>query len=290
MNLFIDRFQKISELEKEIEVSTRQALTEDIGSGDISAALIPDGLSLEAITITRSKGVFCGAAWVEAIIRQVDHALTVEWSVTDGDKIQADQSLFVLRGPARGILTAERTILNFVQLLSGTATTVSEYLELLGNSNCVLLDTRKTVPGLRLAQKYAVICGGGTNHRFGLDDAFLLKENHISAAGSIKDAILLARNHRPDMPVQIEVESIEELEEAIESGAQSALLDNFSMDELALASKIAKNKIKTEASGNVSTETIAEIAKTGVDFISVGNLTKTVQPLDLSMRCEAHSQ
>ena len=290
MDLFIDRFQKISELEKEIEVSTRQALTEDIGSGDISAALIPDGLSLEAITITRSKGVFCGAAWVEAIIRQVDHALTVEWCVTDGDKILADQSLFVLRGPARGILTAERTILNFVQLLSGTATTVSEYLELLGNSNCVLLDTRKTVPGLRLAQKYAVICGGGTNHRFGLDDAFLLKENHISAAGSIKDAILLARTHRPDMPVQVEVENIEELEEAIESGANSALLDNFSMHELVQASKIAKNRIKTEASGNVSKETIAEIAKAGVDFISVGNLTKTVQPLDLSMRCEAHRQ
>ena len=290
MNLFIDRFQKISELEKEIEVSTRQALTEDIGSGDISAALIPDGLSLEAITITRSKGVFCGAAWVEAIIRQVDHALTVEWSVTDGDKIQADQSLFVLRGPARGILTAERTILNFVQLLSGTATTVSEYLELLGDSHCVLLDTRKTVPGLRLAQKYAVICGGGTNHRFGLDDAFLLKENHISAAGSIKDAILLARTHRPDMPVQVEVENIEELEEAIESGANSALLDNFSIDELVQASKIAKNRIKTEASGNVSKETIAEIAKAGVDFISVGNLTKTVQPLDLSMRCEANRQ
>ena len=290
MNIFIDRFHKISELEKEIEVSTRQALTEDIGSGDISAALIPDGLSLEAITITRSKGVFCGAAWVEAIIRQVDHALTVEWSVTDGDKIQADQSLFVLRGPARGILTAERTILNFVQLLSGTATTVSEYLELLGDSHCVLLDTRKTVPGLRLAQKYAVICGGGTNHRFGLDDAFLLKENHISAAGSIKDAILLARTHRPDMPVQVEVEYIEELEEAIESGANSALLDNFSMYELVQASKIAKNRIKTEASGNVSKETIAEIAKAGVDFISVGNLTKTVQPLDLSMRCEAQRQ
>ena len=150
-----------------------------------------------------------------------------------------------------------------------------------------MLDTRKTVPGLRLAQKYAVICGGGTNHRFGLNDAFLLKENHISAAGSIKDAILLARTHRPDMPVQVEVESIEELEEAIKSGAQSALLENFSMDELVLASKLAKNKIKTEASGNVSTESIAEIAKTGVDFISVGNLTKTVQPLDLSMRCEA---
>ena len=290
MNLFIDRFHKISELEKEIEVSTRHALKEDIGSGDISAALIPDGLSLEAITITRSKGVFCGAAWVEAIIRQIDHALTVEWSVTDGDKIQADQSLFVLRGPARGILTAERTILNFVQLLSGTATTVSEYLELLGNSSCVLLDTRKTVPGLRLAQKYAVICGGGTNHRFGLDDAFLLKENHISAAGSIKDAILLARTHRPDMPVQVEVENIDELQEAIESGANSALLDNFSIDELVQASKIAKNRIKTEASGNVSKETIAEIAKAGVDFISVGNLTKTVQPLDLSMRCEAHGQ
>ena len=290
MNLFIDRFQKISELEKEIEVSTRNALTEDIGSGDISAALIPDGLSLDAVTITRSKGVFCGAAWVEAIIRQVDDALTVEWSVADGDKIQADQTLFVLKGPGRGILTAERTILNFVQLLSGTATTVSEYIELLSDSHCVLLDTRKTLPGLRLAQKYAVICGGGTNHRFGLDDAFLLKENHISAAGSIRDAILLARTHRPDMPVQVEVESIEELEEAIESGAQSALLDNFSMDDLALASKKAKNKIKTEASGNVSTETIAEIAKTGVDFISVGNLTKTVQPLDLSMRCKAASQ
>ena len=290
MNLFIDRFQKISELEKEIEVSTRHALKEDIGSGDISAALIPDGLSLEAITITRSKGVFCGTAWVEAIISQVDHALTIEWRVTDGEKIQADQSLFVLRGPARGILTAERTILNFVQLLSGTATTVSEYLELLGDSHCVLLDTRKTVPGLRLAQKYAVICGGGTNHRFGLDDAFLLKENHISAAGSIKDAILLARTHRPDMQVQVEVENIEELEEAIESGANSALLDNFSIDELVQASKIAKNRIKTEASGNVSKETIAEIAKAGVDFISVGNLTKTVQPLDLSMRCEANSQ
>ena len=290
MNLLIDRFQKISELEKEIEVSTRHALKEDIGSGDISAALIPDGLSLEAITITRSKGVFCGTAWVEAIISQVDHALTVEWNVTDGEKILADQSLFVLRGPARGILTAERTILNFVQLLSGTATTVSEYLELLVDSHCVLLDTRKTVPGLRLAQKYAVICGGGTNHRFGLDDAFLLKENHISAAGSIKDAILLARTHRPDMPVQVEVENIEELEEAIESGANSALLDNFSIDELVQASKIAKNRIKTEASGNVSKETIAEIAKAGVDFISVGNLTKTVQPLDLSMRCEAHRQ
>ena len=287
MNLIIKQFQKISELEKEIEVSTRNALTEDIGSGDISAALISDGLSLNAVTITRSKGVFCGAAWVAAIIKQVDRELAVEWNAADGDKIQADQTLFTIKGPGRGVLTAERTILNFVQLLSGTATTVSNYLELLGDNHCVLLDTRKTIPGLRLAQKYAVMCGGGTNHRFGLDDAFLLKENHISAAGSIKDAILLARTHRPDMPVQVEVESIEELEEAIQSGAQSALLDNFSMDELVLASKLAKNKIKTEASGNVSTETIAEIAKTGVDFISVGNLTKTVQPLDLSMRCEA---
>ena len=261
-----------------------QAVAEDLGSGDISASLIDPDTQATARVITRQVGIFCGALWVNETLRQIDSSMQIRWEVKDGDRVTPDQVLFVLSGRARSLLSAERTLLNFVQLLSGTATRTAHYVALLQGTDAQLLDTRKTIPGLRIAQKYAVKCGGGSNHRIGLFDAFLLKENHIVAAGSITGAIEAAKNTFPDKPVEIEVENLEELAEAMAAGADIALIDNFSIADTQTAVAISRGKIVLEASGGITQDSIAEIARTGVDYISCGDLTKGVEPLDLSMR------
>ena len=271
-------------LKRAVTENVRQALTEDVGSGDISAELIDPTANATARVITRSSGIFCGKLWVEETIKQVDADVSLVWHVDDGDKISQDAQLFDLTGKARSLLTAERTMLNFVQLLSGTATRTAEYVALITDTRTALLDTRKTLPGLRIAQKYAVHCGGGQNHRMGLFDAFLLKENHIAAAGSISEAIRRARSLHPNKPVEVEVESIGELEEAISAGADIAMLDNFTIEDTMHAVSLTNGALKLEASGGIDANSITEIAKTGVDYISIGDLTKTVTPLDLSMR------
>ena len=271
-------------LKRAVTENVRQALAEDVGTGDISAELIDADANASARVITRSSGIFCGKLWVQETIKQVDAGVVLDWHVADGDKISQDTPLFDLTGKARSLLTAERTMLNFVQLLSGTATRTAEYVALIKNTQASLLDTRKTLPGLRVAQKYAVHCGGGQNHRIGLFDAFLLKENHIAAAGSISRAIERARNLHPNKPVEVEVESIGELEEAIEAGADIAMLDNFTTEDTARAVSLTNGALKLEASGGIDATSITEIATTGVDYISIGDLTKTVTPLDLSMR------
>ena len=261
-----------------------RALAEDIGDGDVSAALIAPTTPAQAQVITRTAGTFCGRPWVDATVQQVEPTIEVEWLVEDGDQVEANQVLFRLKGPARSLLTAERTMLNFVQLLSGTATRASHYVALIKGTNATLLDTRKTVPGLRVAQKYAVTCGGGQNHRMGLYDAYLLKENHIAAAGSITAAVKGSHNQRGDLSVEVEVETLAELEEAIAAGADIAMIDNFSLEDTKTAVAMAAGKIKLEASGGIDEASITEIAATGVDYISIGDLTKTVIPMDLSMR------
>ena len=261
-----------------------QAVAEDLGSGDISASLIDPDTQATARVITRQVGIFCGALWVNETLRQIDSSMQIRWEVKDGDQVTPDQVLFVLSGRARSLLSAERTLLNFVQLLSGTATRTAHYVALIQGTETQLLDTRKTIPGLRIAQKYAVKCGGGSNHRIGLFDAFLLKENHIVAAGSITGAIEAAKTAFPDKPVEIEVENLAELTEAMAAGADIALIDNFSIADTQTAVAISRGKMVLEASGGITQGSIAEIARTGVDYISCGDLTKGVEPLDLSMR------
>ena len=266
-----------------VEQDVATALREDIGSGDINAELIAPDIQAEAVVISRDGGIFCGAPWVEEACRQVDAAIDARWHVRDGDPVTAGQTLLVLRGPARGLLTAERTIINFMQLLSATATQAARYVEAAGR-RAVILDTRKTLPGLRLAQKYAVRVGGAANHRLGLFDAYLLKENHIAAAGGIAAAVHRARQRHPDKEVEVEVEDDAQLAEAINAGADRVLLDNYSAAALRRAVATAKGRVALEASGGITLETIAEVARTGVDYISVGEITKAVAPLDLSMR------
>lgn len=266
-----------------VEQDVATALREDIGSGDINAELIAPDIQAEAVVISRDGGVFCGAPWVEEACRQVDAAIDARWHVRDGDPLTAGQTLLVLRGPARGLLTAERTIINFMQLLSATATQAARYVEAAAG-RAVILDTRKTLPGLRLAQKYAVRVGGAANHRLGLFDAYLLKENHIAAAGGIAAAVHRARQRHPDKEVEVEVEDDAQLAEAIDAGADRVLLDNYSAAALRRAVATAKGRVALEASGGITLETIAEVARTGVDYISVGEITKAVAPLDLSMR------
>ncbi len=265
--------------------NVREALSEDLGNeNDISAALVPADVQARAQVITRQPGTFCGRAWVEETARQVDPAIEIDWQTEDGARVGADQVLFYLQGPAASLLTAERTMLNFVQLLSGTATKTAAYAELIKGTPCTLLDTRKTIPGLRTGQKYAVTCGGGANHRMGLFDAFLLKENHIAAAGSITLAVQNARQMQPHLNVEVEVETLDELREAIDAGADIAMVDNFDLAQTTEAVQIADGRIKLEASGGIDENSITEIAATGVDYISVGELTKNIDPLDLSMR------
>ena len=265
------------------------ALAEDIGSGDLTAALIPAEREGRATVITREAAVICGIPYVEASFHQVDARVRLEWQVTEGDSAKADQVLFAVEGPARALLTGERTALNFLQLLSGTATAAHSYAALLKGTKCRLLDTRKTIPGLRTAQKYAVRVGGGHNYRMGLFDGILIKENHIMAAGSIAMAVARAKQSGASVPVEVEVENLAELTQAIDAGADIAMLDEFSMPAMREAVALnasAKRPLKLEASGGITTATIREIAQTGVDFISVGSITKHVRAIDLSMRFE----
>lgn len=271
----------------DLEATVARALEEDIGDGDITAQLIPADQHAMARVITREKATICGQAWVNEVFRQVDPGLKLNWKVSDGETVYADKTLFEVEGPAQGILTGERTALNFLQLLSGTATTCQQYADIVTGTSVRLLDTRKTIPGLRTAQKYAVTCGDCFNHRIGLFDAFLIKENHIAACGSIEKAISTARNQAPGKTVEIEVESLKELEQAIVAGADIVMLDNFSIDDMLKGVVLAKGKTKLESSGNITKETLLSIAQTGVDYISIGALTKHCNAIDLSMRLGA---
>ena len=262
------------------------AIEEDLGSGDVTASLIQETTHISAKVTSREEAIFCGKLWVAETVRQMSDQVSVTWHVQDGDWLKKDQLLFSLEGPAKPILSAERTILNFCQLLSGTATKAYRYSQLLGNSKVQILDTRKTIPGLRIAQKYAVECGGCKNHRIGLFDAFLIKENHIISCGGIAEAIRLAKEKHTDLEIEVEVENLEELDEAIRAGADIALIDNFNVVKTKKAVEIAKGKIKLEASGGISLTSLTEIADSGVDYISIGELTKEVIPVDLSMRFE----
>jgi nicotinate-nucleotide pyrophosphorylase (carboxylating) len=266
-----------------------RALAEDIGSGDLTAALVPVEHVGRAAVITREPTIVCGIPYVEACFDAVDPRVRLEWRVAEGDSAAANQLLFTLEGPARALVTAERTALNFLQLLSGTATAAHSFAVLLEGTKCRLLDTRKTIPGLRTAQKYAVRVGGGHNHRMGLFDGILIKENHIMAAGSIAAAVAAARLGRAQIPIEVEVENLPELQQAIAAGADIAMLDNFSLEAMRDAVNVNANAakpLKLEASGGITTATIREIAETGVDFISVGSITKHVRAVDLSMRFE----
>jgi len=264
--------------------NVESALDEDIGSGDITAQLIPADKQAHAKVITREKAVLCGTNWVDAVFNKISADLKVTWAFKDGDTIQANDTLFTINGSARAILTAERSALNFLQTLSGTATTSQHYANLVSHTKVKLLDTRKTLPGLRLAQKYAVKCGGCHNHRIGLYDAFLIKENHIMACGSIKQAIESARLISSSKPVEVEVESMIELKQALSAKADIIMLDNFSIEMLNEAVILTDGSAKLEASGGITHESLVPIAETGVDFISIGALTKDCQSIDLSMR------
>lgn len=267
-----------------IDADVERALAEDVGSGDISARLIPEESMASARVITREAGVLCGRPWATAVFTAVDSRCELSWLTEDGDTLTPGQTLFSVRGPARALLTAERTALNFLQMLSGTATRCDDYRQRLADQRTRLLDTRKTLPGLRMAQKYAVSCGGCDNHRLGLFDAFLIKENHIAASGSIAAAIAAARRVAAELPVEVEVETLEELREAIDAGAERVMLDNFTLDAMREAVALADGRCELEASGNVTLDTLPAIAATGIDFISIGTLTKDVKALDLSMR------
>ena len=267
-----------------VAANVRLAIDEDVGSGDITARLVAESARAHAEVVTREPGTFCGRPWVEETCRQLEPGIELQWHVADGDDVAAGKRLLELDGPARGMLTAERTLLNFAQLLSGVATRTRRFADLIRGTPATLLDTRKTVPGLRLAQKYAVRCGGGANHRMGLFDAYLIKENHIAAAGSVQAAIAAARAQGPGLPVEVEAENMSELDEAIAGDADLIMLDNFSIDQCVEAVARAAGKARLEASGGIDEGTLAAIARTGVDYISVGNLTKAIRPLDLSMR------
>ena len=264
------------------------ALEEDVGAGDITAALVEAGTPAIAHVVSREDAVICGRPWVDEVFRQVDCRVQLTWHFREGDRVDRCSRLFTARGHAGSILTAERTALNFLQLLSGTATRTRRYADLIAASGARLLDTRKTIPGLRLAQKYAVSTGGGMNHRAGLYDAFLIKENHIRALGSIAAGVALARNRGPECRVEVEVESLDQLAEAIAAAPDRIMLDNFSLDDMKLACERARGTaIELEASGGIETpEALVDIASTGVDYISVGALTKHNEAIDLSLRFE----
>jgi nicotinate-nucleotide pyrophosphorylase (carboxylating) len=263
-----------------------RALLEDVGTGDLTASLIKPSTLASATIKSREAGILCGIAFASEAFRQTDSACQLDWLLSDGDSLSAGEELCRIQGPARALLTAERTALNFIQLLSGTATTASCYAARVAHTGVKLLDTRKTLPGLRLAQKYAVACGGCHNHRIGLFDAFLIKENHIAAAGSIGAAVSAARQAATGKLIEVEVETAEELDQALDAGANRIMLDNFSLKQLREAVKKARGRAELEASGNVTDETLVSIAETGVDLISIGALTKHVRALDLSMRLD----
>ncbi|MDF3844728.1 carboxylating nicotinate-nucleotide diphosphorylase [Pseudomonas citronellolis] len=274
----------LADLSGEIQANVRAALAEDIGSGDITAQLIPAEREAQARVITREDATVAGSAWVDEVFRQIDPRVQVQWQVRDGERVSADQTLFSLQGPARALLSGERSALNFFQLLSGTATRARHYADLVEGTGVKLLDTRKTLPGLRLAQKYAITCGGCHNHRIGLYDAFLIKENHIAACGGIAQAIAEARRIAPGKPVEIEVEDLDELNQALAAGADIVMLDELSLEDMRTAVRVTAGRAKLEASGGIDESTLRGIAETGVDYISIGTLTKDVKALDLSMR------
>lgn len=276
-------------LDAEIELNVDAALTEDVGSGDLTAQLVPAGETRRATVMARASGILCGSAWFECCFRKLDPAVEIIWQVSDGQRVHPDQVLCELAGPARALLTGERSALNFLQLLSGVATRARQYVDLVAGTGVQVVDTRKTIPGLRLAQKYAVKCGGGGNHRLGLFDGILIKENHILAAGSIAAALEAARRVADSAAgvcqfVQIEVETLAELQQALDAGAEMILLDNMGLDQMRAAVALVARRAVLEASGNVSLETVRAMAETGVDRISIGRLTKDVRALDLSMR------
>lgn len=276
-------------LQDDIKASVTLALNEDLGyqsasDGDITANLIPEQTSAEATIISREMAVFCGKAWAEEVFKQLGGEVAIHWLVDDGDIVAPNEVLCEMSGPARTLLTGERVALNFIQLLSGTATTVKQYVDHIEGTNTRLLDTRKTIPGLRTAQKYAVTCGGGANHRIGLFDAYLIKENHIMACGGIKQAVEKARVLHKDKLVEVEVENLDELAQALAAGSDIVMLDNFDIDMMRQAVAVTNGKAKLEVSGNVTLATIGDFARTGIDYISVGALTKHVSATDLSMR------
>ena len=277
------------ELPADLAAQVDAALREDVGSGDVTAALVPEGQRVRGSVITREAAILCGRAWAEETFRRLDARVQLTWQAADGAALSAGQVVFDIAGPARAVLTGERTALNFLQLLSGTATVTRSFADAVAGTPCRIVDTRKTVPGLRSAQKYAVRCGGGDNHRMGLYDRVLIKENHIAAAGSLTGAIEAARRSAPGLTVEVEVESLAELEEALSAGPDIIMLDEFSAADMRSAVRLNHARggaVKLEASGSVSLQVVPAIAATGVDYISVGALTKHVRAVDLSMRLE----
>ncbi|MFW1736297.1 MULTISPECIES: carboxylating nicotinate-nucleotide diphosphorylase [unclassified Acinetobacter] len=271
-------------LEQSIQINIQQALQEDIGDADITALLTPEDEQATATIISREDMVLAGQPWVDALIRAYDPSVQITWLKNDGDWVKANETIYKLAGSARSLLTVERPALNFVQTLSAVATKTAEYVKYLEGTATKLLDTRKTLPGLRIAQKYAVAVGGGQNHRLGLFDAFLIKENHIMAAGGIAQAIAKAHQIAPGKPVEVEVETWDELNQALEAKADIVMLDNFSQQQMIDAVKHVAGRCKLEASGNITLENLSQVAQTGVDYISMGVLTKDVKAIDLSMR------
>jgi nicotinate-nucleotide pyrophosphorylase (carboxylating) len=269
---------------EDITKQVSQALLEDVGAGDITAQLISADATSSARIITREGGVFVGKAWVIEVFKQLDPSVAINFAVQDGDRLEPNQTLYTLNGSSRSLLTGERAALNFVQMLSGTATTCRRYADMVEGTSVKILDTRKTIPLFRNAQKYAVSCGGCFNHRVGLYDAFLIKENHIAACGGIQQAVSRAHDIAPGKPVEVEVEDLHEYQEALDAGTDIIMLDNFSLADLRTAVAMNNGRAKLEASGNVTDKTLRPIAETGVDFISIGALTKDVKALDLSMR------
>lgn len=276
-------------VELDIPRTVAWAIEEDVRSGDITAQLIKVDTQAHATLITRDEAVICGIAWVNEVFRQLGGDVKIRWHVKDGEKVLGDTLLAEFDGPARTLLTGERTALNFLQTLSGTATVCRQYADSVTGSNVKLLDTRKTLPGLRSAQKYAVTCGGCFNHRLGLHDAFLIKENHIAACGGIVEAVQTAQRLAPGKPVEIEVEDLEEFKKALGAGADIIMLDDMSLEDTYKAVELSAGKAKLEISGGVNSERLKALAATGVDFISIGSLTKHVRAVDLSMRVRAHS-
>lgn len=274
-------------LEQSIQINVQQALAEDIGDGDITALLTPENEQATATIISRENMVLAGRPWVDALISQYDPTVQIVWLKEDGDSVNAGEAFLKLAGSARSLLTVERPALNFIQTLSAVATKAAFYVKQLEGTQTKLLDTRKTLPGLRIAQKYAVAIGGGQNHRLGLFDAFLIKENHIMAAGGIAQAIAQAHRIAPNKPVEVEVETWDELNQALEAGADIVMLDNFSQQQMIDAVKHVAGRCKLEASGNITLDNLREVASTGVDYISMGVLTKDVTAVDLSMRFNA---
>ena len=271
-------------LKADVPANVSAALLEDVGDGDITARLIPADESASAAVITREDATICGVDWVNEVARQVDPTITIDWMVADGDQAKANQVLFQAHGNARSLLTFERCALNFLQCLSGTASIAHYFASLVADTPVRLLDTRKTIPGLRKAQKYAVACGQCYNHRIGLYDAFLIKENHITACGGIGPAVATARHKEPTKPVEVEVETMHELQQALDAGADRIMLDNFTLREMRDAVKLAVGKAELEASGGITEQTLRPIAETGVGYISIGALTKDCRAIDLSMR------